>query len=68
MKTAVAGRETVACELASNPNVFLRTKVQEELGLSPDAGGAALGDAVIVGSLSAGVGVAIGHIVTTVAG
>jgi vacuolar iron transporter family protein len=120
--------ETVALGLASNPNVFLRTKVQKELGLSPDAGGAALGDAlvvgatylgaaivplwpyfffplnialaislvctllalfavgvakgrvtrlsllrsgvqvVIVGSVSAGVGYAIGHLVTTVAG
>src|SRR5579862_1130080 len=40
---------TVARGLASNPNVFLRTKVQKELGLSPDAGGAALGDAVVVG-------------------
>ena len=37
--------EQVAIGLASNPNVFLRTKVQKELGLSPDAGGAALGDA-----------------------
>ncbi len=42
--------ETVARGLASNPNVFLRTKVQKELGLSPDAGGAALGDAVVVGA------------------
>jgi vacuolar iron transporter family protein len=41
---------TVAHGLASNPNVFLRTKVQKELGLSPDAGGAALGDAVVVGA------------------
>jgi VIT1/CCC1 family predicted Fe2+/Mn2+ transporter len=30
--------------------VFLRTKVHKELGLSPDAGGAALGDAVVVGA------------------
>jgi predicted membrane protein (TIGR00267 family) len=29
--------------------VFLRTKVQKELGLSPDAGGAAVGDALVVG-------------------
>jgi len=29
--------------------VFLRTKVQKEPGLSPDAGGAALGDALVVG-------------------
>ena len=42
--------ETVARGLAANPNVFLRTKVQKELGLSPDAGGAALGDAVVVGA------------------
>jgi VIT1/CCC1 family predicted Fe2+/Mn2+ transporter len=41
---------TVAYGLASNPNVFLRTKVQKELGLSPDAGGAALGDAGVVGA------------------
>jgi VIT1/CCC1 family predicted Fe2+/Mn2+ transporter len=41
---------TVAHGLASNPNVFLRTKVQKELGLSPDAGGAALGDAIVVGA------------------
>jgi len=42
--------ETVARGLASNPNVFLRTKVEKELGLSPDAGGAALGDAIMVGA------------------
>ena len=41
--------EAVAVGLAANPNVFLRTKVQKELGLSPDAGGAALGDALVVG-------------------
>jgi VIT1/CCC1 family predicted Fe2+/Mn2+ transporter len=41
---------TVARGLASNPNVFLRTKVEKELGLSPDAGGAALGDAIVVGA------------------
>jgi hypothetical protein len=40
---------TVARGLAANPNVFLRTKVQK-LGLSPDAGGAALGDAAVVGA------------------
>ena len=34
---------SVATSLASNPNVFLRTKVEKELGLSPDAGGAAMG-------------------------
>jgi VIT1/CCC1 family predicted Fe2+/Mn2+ transporter len=41
--------ELVAAGLASNPNVFLRTKVEKELGLSPDAGGAAWGDAIVVG-------------------
>jgi VIT1/CCC1 family predicted Fe2+/Mn2+ transporter len=41
--------EQVALNLAANPNVFLRTKVQKELGLSPDTGGAALGDALVVG-------------------
>ena len=41
--------EQVAQGLAVNPNVFLRTKVQKELGLSPDAGGAAVGDALVVG-------------------
>ena len=39
----------MASGLAANPNVFLRTKVQKELGLSPDVGGAALGDALVVG-------------------
>lgn len=42
--------ESVAQGLATNPNVFLRTKVQKELGLSPDTGGAALGDAAVVGA------------------
>ena len=41
--------ESVALGLAANPNVFVRTKVQKELGLSPDLGAAALGDAVVVG-------------------
>jgi vacuolar iron transporter family protein len=41
--------ESVALGLASDPNVFLRTKVQKELGLSPDSGGAAFGDALAVG-------------------
>jgi predicted membrane protein (TIGR00267 family) len=41
--------ELVAHGLASNPNVFLRTKVEKELGLSADAGGAARGDAIVVG-------------------
>jgi VIT1/CCC1 family predicted Fe2+/Mn2+ transporter len=44
-----ADAERVASGLAANPNVFLRTKIQKELGLSPDAGGAALGDALMVG-------------------
>jgi VIT1/CCC1 family predicted Fe2+/Mn2+ transporter len=43
------GAERVARGLAADPNVFLRTKVEKELGLSPDAGGAALGDALVVG-------------------
>jgi VIT1/CCC1 family predicted Fe2+/Mn2+ transporter len=41
--------EHVARGLAVNPNVFLRTKIQKELGLSPDVGGAAMGDALVVG-------------------
>lgn len=41
--------ERVARGLAANRNVFLRTKIQKELGLSPDVGGAALGDALVVG-------------------
>lgn len=40
----------VAEDLATHPEAFLRTKVQKELGLSPDAGGAALGDALVVGA------------------
>lgn len=44
-----APAERVAQALATNPNVFLRTKVQKELGLSPDMGGAARGDALVVG-------------------
>lgn len=44
-----ASAEQVATGLAANPNVFLRTKVQKELGLSPDVGGAAGGDALTVG-------------------
>ncbi len=39
----------VARGLAANANVFLRTKVEKELGLSPEAGGAALGDGLVVG-------------------
>lgn len=42
--------EQVSRGLAANPNVFLRTKVQKELGLSPDSGGAAIGDALVVGA------------------
>ena len=42
--------EMVARGLAENPNVFLRTKVEKELGFSPDAGGDALGDALVVGA------------------
>jgi VIT1/CCC1 family predicted Fe2+/Mn2+ transporter len=41
--------ERVARGLAEHPEVFLRTKVQKELGLSPDAGGDARGDALVVG-------------------
>jgi VIT1/CCC1 family predicted Fe2+/Mn2+ transporter len=41
--------EKVALGLAGNDNVFLRTKIQKELDLSPDAGGEALGDAFVVG-------------------
>jgi len=48
---------TVARGLASNPNVFLRTKVEKELGLSPDAAGAAFGDAVVVGATYLGAAV-----------
>ena len=44
-----AQAEIVARGLAANREVFLRTKVEKELGLSPDAGGAALGDAAVVG-------------------
>jgi vacuolar iron transporter family protein len=44
-----ASAERVARGLAADPQVFLRTKVQKELGLSPDVGGAALGDALVVG-------------------
>jgi VIT1/CCC1 family predicted Fe2+/Mn2+ transporter len=44
-----AQAEQVALGLAANPNVFLRTKVQKELGLSPDVGGAARGDGLVVG-------------------
>jgi vacuolar iron transporter family protein len=41
--------ERVAEGLAANPNVFLRTKVEKELGLSPETGGAAVGDGIVVG-------------------
>ena len=36
--------------LGINPNVFLRTKVEKELGLSADVGGNALGDSLVVGA------------------
>ena len=49
--------ERVAHGLAANPTVFLRTKVQKELGLSPDVGGAARGDALVVGLTYAGAAV-----------
>jgi len=49
-RLARAAAEQVAQGLAANPNVFLRTKVQKELGLSPDAGGDAGGDALVVGA------------------
>ena len=49
--------EQVAHGLAANSNVFLRTKVQKELGLSPDAGGAAVGDALVVGATYLGAAV-----------
>lgn len=41
--------ERVALGLSEDRNVFLRTKIQKELGLSPDVGGAAVGDALVVG-------------------
>jgi VIT1/CCC1 family predicted Fe2+/Mn2+ transporter len=41
--------ERVALGLAADRQVFLRTKIQKELGLSPDVGGAAVGDALVVG-------------------
>ena len=44
-----ADAERVAAGLAANANVFLRTKIQKELGLSADTGGAAAGDALVVG-------------------
>jgi vacuolar iron transporter family protein len=52
-----AQAESVARGLAVNPNVFLRTKVEKELGLSPDAGSAALGDAAVVGATYLGAAV-----------
>ena len=44
-----AEAERVAVGLAADPNVFLRTKVEKELGLSPEVGAAALGDGIVVG-------------------
>jgi VIT1/CCC1 family predicted Fe2+/Mn2+ transporter len=49
--------ESVARGLATNPNVFLRTKIEKELGLSADAGGRALGDAFVVGATYLGAAV-----------
>ena len=42
--------EQVARGLAAHPDVFLRTKVEKELGIPVDAGGAAMGDALVVGA------------------
>lgn len=47
----------VARGLAAHPDVFLRTKVQKELGIPADVGGAALGDATVVGAAYAGAAV-----------
>ncbi|HLJ04210.1 MAG TPA: VIT1/CCC1 transporter family protein [Solirubrobacteraceae bacterium] len=44
-----AEAERVSVGLAANPNVFLRTKIEKELGLSPESGGAAVGDGIVVG-------------------
>jgi len=44
-----ADAERVAAGLAANVDVFLRTKVEKELGLSADVGGAAAGDGLVVG-------------------
>ena len=52
-----ARRTGCSCRLAANPTVFLRTKVQTELGLSPDSGGAAFGDALMVGGTYMGAAV-----------
>jgi VIT1/CCC1 family predicted Fe2+/Mn2+ transporter len=41
--------ERVAAGLAADGRVFVRTKVEKELGLSADVGGAALGDGLVVG-------------------
>lgn len=49
--------ERVARGLAASQEVFLRTKVQKELGLSPDSGGAARGDALVVGATYLGAAV-----------
>jgi hypothetical protein len=34
--------------MVAHPNVFLRTQVEKEFGLSPEVGGAALGDGRVV--------------------
>ena len=47
--SARVSRRRRQSEWRCNPNVFLRTKVEKELGLSPEAGGAALGDGIVVG-------------------
>jgi vacuolar iron transporter family protein len=52
-----AAAERVAGGLAADPQVFLRTKIQKELGLSPDTGGAAVGDALVVGATYMGAAV-----------
>jgi VIT1/CCC1 family predicted Fe2+/Mn2+ transporter len=44
-----AAAEQAVRGLATHPEVFLRTKVQKELGIPPDVGGAAVGDALVVG-------------------
>jgi VIT1/CCC1 family predicted Fe2+/Mn2+ transporter len=52
-----AAAERVAGGLAADPQVFLRTKIQKEHGLSPDTGGAAVGDALVVGATYMGAAV-----------
>ena len=45
-----ASAAQVARGLSAHPDVFLRTKVQKELGIPADVGGAAMGDALVVGA------------------